>query len=716
MVGLMMGGAGAEEEEDKPLPSLRQDLEFLKGPVGFDGGPTYTICDPLSRRYFHVSWKEWAIWQCLKPGMNKAELLEVVHKKTTVRINDQDIKAFFESAENNHLMQKHFSSDELNERHQKTQQSWFKWLIFHYLFFKVPFFKPDRFLEKAMPYAKILISRPAWYCYLFFSISGFVLLIQNIEQFINTFLYFFTWEGFIIYSFAISAVKIIHEFAHGFTAKYYGLRVPSIGAAFILFWPVLYTDITDSWQLPSRLQRIKIEAAGIIVELVIAGLSTFGWVYTSPGMLHSVFFVLASTSWISTLVVNLNPAMRFDGYYLFSDFWGIDNMHSRAFTVAKTFIRKYIIGLPVSIPEDLPRKHLIGLGAFAVFTWLWRLTAYTAIAVVVYYKFTKSLGIIMFLLEIIVLLLNPIVSELQAIWKLRTMFSMNKNFVASATVLSLFVLWFTLPLPRQLVLTGISVAGTSQAIWVPSPGKVQNIYVKRGQKVQVGDKIMDVSSKDLSHRIEQAKFDAEILAQKIDTITANDEQHHYLAEKQAELARTQAEVEGLEKLENQSSIKAEVSGTVHEWDNSLRKGLFLPKNAVVGKIADLKHVEVSCYVPESLFSEVELGKPVSFWFKRDTWESVDGKIISVVPLRSTSLEYEQLASHAGGNIAVVPKRDTGDLLMVDSYYPVKIELESYSEDLPFGQTGEIYLYSSPKSHLMSFMRSVIRIFWKESSF
>ena len=63
-------------------------------------------------------------------------------------------------------------------------------------------------------------------------------------------------------------MKIIHEFGHGLTAKHFGGEVHEMGMLFLVLTPALYCDVTDSWLLPNKWQRIWISAAGIYVELL----------------------------------------------------------------------------------------------------------------------------------------------------------------------------------------------------------------------------------------------------------------------------------------------------------------------------------------------------------------------------------------------------------------------------------------------------------------
>ena len=98
------------------------------------------------------------------------------------------------------------------------------------------------------------------------TISGLIMVLGRWDEYIHTFSYFFDFQGFMAYGAAICFIKVIHEFSHAYTAKNYGVYVPTMGLAFICLWPVLYTDVTSSWQLARRNQRLAITVAGVVAE------------------------------------------------------------------------------------------------------------------------------------------------------------------------------------------------------------------------------------------------------------------------------------------------------------------------------------------------------------------------------------------------------------------------------------------------------------------
>ena len=69
---------------------------------------------------------------------------------------------------------------------------------------------------------------------------------------------------------------------------------------------------------------------------------------SEPGLFKSVAFFVATTSWVSSLLINISPFMRFDGYYVFADYLKVDNLQPRAFALAKWRLREILFGLNIN--------------------------------------------------------------------------------------------------------------------------------------------------------------------------------------------------------------------------------------------------------------------------------------------------------------------------------------------------------------------------------
>ena len=220
-------------------------------------------------------------------------------------------------------------------------------------------------------------------------IMGLYIVGRQWDEFTSTFLYFFNLQGMGFYFLSLVAIKVLHELAHAYTVVRYGSKVPTMGVAFLVMFPLLYTDTSDTWRVRSARERMHVGAAGMIVELYIACIATFCWGFLPDGVLKSAAFILATTSWTMSLFINSNIFMRFDGYYIFSDLLGIQNLQKRSTEIGKWKLTEVLFNTGLKPPESLPKSMLRKLYIYAWGVWVYRLFLFIGIAVLVYYFFLK---------------------------------------------------------------------------------------------------------------------------------------------------------------------------------------------------------------------------------------------------------------------------------------------------------------------------------------
>ena len=137
------------------LPRLREDLQLLKGPIAFDGSPTWNIYDPVCNKYFRIGWSVFQLISRWSIG-NARELLDRVKNETTAQVKEEDVENLISFLHSNSLTRDSASgsSTDYLAQYMATQTSWFVFLIKNYLFIRIPIFRPHRFLKKTMPLVK----------------------------------------------------------------------------------------------------------------------------------------------------------------------------------------------------------------------------------------------------------------------------------------------------------------------------------------------------------------------------------------------------------------------------------------------------------------------------------------------------------------------------------------------------------------------------------
>lgn len=125
---------------------------------------------------------------------------------------------------------------------------------------------------------------------------------------------------------------IIHEFGHASAAYKYKINVGKIGVGMYFLYPVMYIDMTSAWRLPSK-QRVILDAGGMYFQaLTIIPLTIIGFISQ-----ESLFFI-CSIYVLAMSVYNLLPFLKLDGYWLFCDYFELNNLSQNAFKIVKAQI------------------------------------------------------------------------------------------------------------------------------------------------------------------------------------------------------------------------------------------------------------------------------------------------------------------------------------------------------------------------------------------
>jgi putative peptide zinc metalloprotease protein len=235
------------------------------------------------------------------------------------------------------------------------------------LFFKIPLFNPDPWLNRHIDKLRFLWSKLFAFGLLFFLVAAWIFGTNQRGEILQFGRDLMQASGSsLLIPFALLSVSVVtlHELGHAFTLKNYNGDVPEVGLLFMCLFPAAYTDTTDQYCL-SRFYRTLVVAAGVIVQISIAAIGLCLWNFTVNGSwLHTASYLLMVAA-LFTVAVNLNPMAKFDGYYLTVAITGINNLRSRAFG----FYANLLTGKPI---QERPRDCWI-LAIYAPFSifYIW---------------------------------------------------------------------------------------------------------------------------------------------------------------------------------------------------------------------------------------------------------------------------------------------------------------------------------------------------------
>jgi putative peptide zinc metalloprotease protein len=705
--------------EPQRLPPLREELSLLPGPRQPDGAPTWTLHDPSGNRFFRIGWREFEIlsrWDLCEPNA----IAEAVNAETTLTVSARDVRGLSEFLGRFLLLRMPGAdSGRFLEQARRARKSLWTTLLHNYLFFRVPLFRPHRFLSRAYPHmAWIYDGRSALFLALV-ALAGLYLVSRQWDRFVTTFLHFFDWSGLVHYAVAISLAKIVHELGHAFTAFRYGCRIPTMGVAFIVLWPMLYTDVSDAWRIVARRPRLAIAAAGVAAETGLAAVCTLLWSFLPDGPVRSGVFLLATSSWLLTLGINLNPFMRLDGYYVLADWLGVDNLQPRSFAHARWHLRRTLFGIADPPPERLPEPRARFFIGYAWCTWLYRFFLFLGIALLVYHFVFKLAGIFLMLVEIGWFILLPIGREMLFWWRLpRTAFDRRRTRL-SAAGLALAAGLLVVPWRTGIPVPALLKAEEYAEVFVRHGARLESLPVADGQRVAAGQPLAVLRSPDLDYKFGEARREVELLQWQLAYFGMDLELMEQRQVLLKELETASAKLSGFRKQQQELTVAAPVAGIVRELNDQVDLGQWLGEGERLMVVVEPGRSILEAYVAEDDLLQIREGAPARFYPEDLGLSPVDCRVVRVDRAAAAAVS-PYFASVYQGPLPVRPATQPKAPLIPESAV-YRIILEPVGETaaapaLPQMVRGTARIEGTARSLAERFWRQAVAVLIRESGF
>lgn len=717
-----MGAAGLRglaimqlgQTEDPSLPPLREDLHISRGAPLLNGAPSWVIYDPIRHRFFQVGQRTIEMILSWSAG-TVSRLQSDLRSQRALRVGTQDILAVLQFLKTSDLL----AEDErgvakrFEQRAKKQRSTILQWMLHRYIFFRVPLVRPNAFLQATWPVVRPVFSRGFVALTLVVLVIALYLAGRQFSDVQAHFLAAFSLGGAVTYAAALVFVKILHEFGHAYQAVGRGLRVPVMGVAFIVMFPLLYTDTTDVWRLQKRRDRVMVDLGGIFVELSLAVYSTLLWCFLPDGVARDAAFAVATISWVFSLLVNLNPLMRFDGYYLLADALGVHNLQPRSFNMGKWALREFLFGLNEPAPEKLTRRMRVFMVFYSYATWIYRFFLFIGIALIVYALAFKALGIILFIAEIAFFIAMPVLREIKVWIEMKERIFRSPRTWVSLSMLSLLVILAVWPMSTRIQVPAVLDESRQQAIFASVGGQLTGVHVKEGQAVQAGDVLFSFDDPELPHKIQQARQriamnEARLRAGAGDEIERS---VRVVVERQLEQER-----ETLSALLDQQAdmlVTAPHDGVVLDLSEFLQLGTWFGRKEFLGRIIDPKKATVRGFIREDALLRLDYDASAIFVANDLGIPKIELSEFSVADFSITSLPDRYWANTDGGDIPV-RENETNELIPKGSWYPVNAATAASVQPLKTVQPGVIVFRSEPEAMSTRIFRRIAQVLIREA--
>lgn len=568
------------------LPSLRADLQLTAAAPALDGSPRWTLADPVRGRYFKLGVQAMRLLRHWSLG-DPAQVLQAANREPGLPLGDPELEQLLGFLRSHDLI----ASLDPQQRASyawkaaASRQSLWQMALHQYLFFRIPLWRPDAFLNRAWPWLQRFGPRLLRYGLPATLGLGVFLVSRDWERFLATFPHLFSLGGAMAFGIALFFAKLCHEFGHAFMAKRAGCRVQSMGVAFMVMLPLFYTDVSDAWRINDRKARLLIGAGGVMAEMLLACIALLAWSLLPDGPARTAAFMLASATWLTTLAVNLNPFMRFDGYFLLSDFWEIDNLQGRAFALCRWRLREALFGYDEPAPEPWPpamRRRLLWWGFLS---WLWRAALFFGIALAVYHLFFKLLGIFLMMVELGWFIFLPIFKETREWWSRREQAHTPRVLLSGLGLLALLLL-VAVPWRSSVEIPVMLEAGRVTALHAPVAARVKQVNVHDGQMVEAGTVLVELESPDVDSRLIIVRREIDILQLQMRRQAGRSETAADVGILEQRLAEAVAEYRGLQARRDRLLLKAPQAGQVRDLMPQLAVGRWVSTKEPLARVVE----------------------------------------------------------------------------------------------------------------------------------
>lgn len=336
----------------------------------------YVIQDQSGGKYHRLSPAAYALVQ----GMDGAQTVQALWERANTSSADDactqnevvDLLVQLHAAD---LLQPDTSPDSaaLFERYRKKRWATIKQYLLNPMSLKLPLFDPDAALNRMAPYLAWCFSGWGGLLWLAVVLPALLLAAQHWgELTLNLSDQVLSSSNLLVMAVVFPLVKLLHELGHAVATKVWGGVVHEMGLMFLVFAPVPYVEASSSSAFPSKYRRAMVAAAGMVVELFLAALALYVWLLAEPGIVRAIAYNVMVVAGVSTLIVNGNPLLRYDGYYILTDLIELPNLAQRGQKYLAYLWDRHVFGVHDLTPPQETASEKRWLFWYTPLAWCYR--------------------------------------------------------------------------------------------------------------------------------------------------------------------------------------------------------------------------------------------------------------------------------------------------------------------------------------------------------
>lgn len=673
----------------------------------------YVVQDQSGGKYHRLSQSAYAV----VAAMDGNRTVETLWEQANARSEDDactqnDIVDLLVQLHAADLLQSDMTPDSatLFERHKKARREKLKQWLVNPLSLKIPLLNPEPFLNRWAPPFYRCFSRPGLALWLAIVLPALVLAGQNWKVLTNGLSdRVLSSSNLLVMAFVFPVVKLLHELGHAVATKAWGGKVHEMGLMFLVFAPAPYVDASSSSAFPSKYQRAVVAAAGMMTELLLAAIAMYVWLMTEPGIVRAVAFNTMFIAGVSTLIVNGNPLLRYDGYYIFSDLIEMPNLAQRGQKYYAYLWDRYVFGVRDLEPPHDSIQEKRWLAGYAPLAWCYRVFVSISIMLFIAGEFF-IFGVVLALWSLFALVVMPLWKAYQHVIKSPTLQRRRTQAVKIALGLAVGCVVFAAacPLPLTTRAEGVVWLPDQSILHAGGNGFFQRWLVSPGTRVTKGMPLYVLEDRGL-------EADLEVSRAKVAEAAANFRAEQFNdAVKAAVTARQlQQEQEILSRKEEQAAKLigyAEADGILVAAKQQDMPGQHFKKGDLVGYVLEANQLIARVAVSQS---DIDL--------VRNRYRTADmrlagrvGEIYSMEMTRQMPAGVDQLPTTAlslsgGGRIPTLPNDPEG-LKTIERIFLIDFRLPPDAASSAFGERVHVRFNHGYEPFAMQALRRLRQLF------
>ena len=677
-------------------PALRSDLKFSLQQHG--GETCYLIEDEKNTKFYRVGIPEYTFISLLDGTTTVREAIAYTASKLGKEaFSERDAASICKWLIDSQLAFTDASSDyqrllqgaETIAKSKRVQR-------FNPLLLRLPLVRPDGIVTSATKLFGWWFSKPAFFIWLAVVVYAIYEVATKWSAVDPAALRILAPGNLARLLVSWTLLKIVHEFSHGIACKKYGGHVREAGLLFIVLAPIPYVDVTSSWRMASKWKRIVVSAAGMYTELFFGAIAAIICVNAEPGVVQQMAYNFLITASVVTLIFNANPLMRFDGYYILSDYWEIPNLYALGQQFTRYLGRKYALGVPARLPNWGWRRGL-AIRGYGICAFFWRLFICASL-ILAASTILEGAGIVLAIGAGILWIGIPLVKFVGYLFQGNTIEkpSLRRFAIASVVVGCALGGLLMLPEPGGVRAPAVVQYEPLHIIRAPHSGFVTQVFLRAGSAVAAGQPIVQLDNPELQTEVAQMRIQGK-----------QSEHRSRIYSKDEEVAALQVEREMRDVLKRQikerdqqlsmSTVTSPAAGTIISREMQTLLGRYVQEGEELCAVGanDQKELQVSvAQLDLPKFSE-QSGNDVEVKLHTPGSSPLSCVLGAVDPRADQRLPHDALAAANGGPLVVQPIEAADESLkwqLIEPRFNAQVPLDSeMSAGLRAGQLTTVRL-------------------------